>query len=262
MMGNSQYTTQLQAGLGLVSETKSLLDLWGLGMSPRQLYDAALNSGQFPEITARRLRNIVSECFAPRYLTNGGQPATHLKQLQSNLSNQDLSQFFLLFTCRANSILCDFVRDVYWMKYADGHQEISTDDARTFLERGIDDGKTSKRWSDATVRRVSAYLTGCCADYGMLERGTKSKRRIIPYRILSFTLAYIAYDLHMQGLGDNSILSHEEWGLFGMNREDVIVEFKKLSLTGAIVFQASGDIIRISWKYRDLEELCDVLAAR
>ncbi len=45
---------------------------------------------------------------------------------------------------------------------------------RAFVERGIDDGKTVKRWSETTVRRVSAYLTGCCADYGMLERGLRS----------------------------------------------------------------------------------------
>ena len=54
---------------------------------------------------------------------------------------------------------------------------ITNDDARTFVERGIDDGKTVKRWSETTVRRVSAYLTGCCADYGMLERGLRSNRR-------------------------------------------------------------------------------------
>ena len=60
------YTTQLQAGLGLVRETKALLEIWKPGLSSVDLYEHALSSGQFPNVTARRLRNIIAECFAPR----------------------------------------------------------------------------------------------------------------------------------------------------------------------------------------------------
>ena len=62
------YTTQLQAGLGLLEETRQLLQVYQPGMSASQLYEAALASGRFPLVTARRLRNIVAECFAPRYM--------------------------------------------------------------------------------------------------------------------------------------------------------------------------------------------------
>ena len=86
MAENKPYTTQLQAGLGLVNETKTLLDLWSPGMSAVQLHQVALESGRFPTVTARRLRNIVVECFAPRYLVSGGAPAAHLKRLSVLLS--------------------------------------------------------------------------------------------------------------------------------------------------------------------------------
>jgi hypothetical protein len=46
-----------------------------------QLHQVALESGRFPTVTARRLRNIVVECFAPRYLVSAGAPAAHLKRL-------------------------------------------------------------------------------------------------------------------------------------------------------------------------------------
>ena len=36
--GGVLYTTQLQAGLGLVNETKALLELWSPGTSPSQLH--------------------------------------------------------------------------------------------------------------------------------------------------------------------------------------------------------------------------------
>lgn len=259
-MDRKPYTTQLQAGLGLVNETKTLLDLWQLEMSAARLYQVALESGRFPNITARRLRNIVSECFAPRYLVAGGMPAEHLKLLSKGLSTPEMMQLMLVFTCRANPILGDFVRSVYWSRYEGGHTEITNDGARMFVERGIDDGKTAKRWSLATVRRVSAYLTGCCADYGMLERGTRSTRKILPFRIAPPVAAYLCYELHFLGLGDNALLTHDDWSLFGMAREDVLEELKRLSLRGLVIVQAAGDVVRISWKFSNLEALCDVLA--
>lgn len=66
----AQYTAKLQAGLGLVAETKLLLRIWDPGMTASTLYKEALASGQFPNVTARRLRNIVVECFAPRYASD------------------------------------------------------------------------------------------------------------------------------------------------------------------------------------------------
>ena len=129
----------------------------------------------------------------------------------------------------------------------------------TFVERAIDDGKTVKRWSESTVRRVSAYLTGCCADYGLLERGSRSSRRILPFRISPTAAAYLAYDLHFAGVGDNALLTHPDWQLFGLAREDVLEEIKRLSLKGLLIVQAAGDVIRISWRLQDMEALCDAL---
>lgn len=258
--GGKHYTTQLQAGLGLVNETKTLLDLWTPGTSANQLHQVALKSGRFPNVTARRLRNVVVECFAPRYLVAGGTPAMHLKRLASAFSTADLSQLLLVFTSRANPILGDFIRQVYWGRYAGGYTHITNEEARAFVERGIDDGKTIKRWSETTVRRVSAYLTGCCADYGLLERGLRSSRRILSFRISPSVAAYVAYELHFAGVGDNALLTHEDWQLFGLAREDVLDEIKRLSLRGLLIVQAAGDVIRISWKQTDMEALCDVLA--
>lgn len=259
MSDTNPYTTQLQAGLGLVNETKTLLELWSPGMSPNQLHQLALESGRFPTVTARRLRNIVVECFAPRYLAAGGTPAIHLKRLAPKIPTADLTQLLLVFTSRANPILGDFVRHVYWARYAGGYTQITNEDARAFVERGIDDEKTVKRWSETTVRRVSAYLTGCCADYGLLERGMRSTRRILPFRVSPTVAAYLAYELHFADVGDNAMLTHEDWQLFGLAREDVLEEIKRLSLKGLLIVQAAGDVIRISWKQQDMEALCDVI---
>ena len=72
-------------------------------------------------------------------------------------------------------------------------------------------------------------------------------------------VAYLAYELHFSGVSDNALLTHEDWQLFGLAREDVLEEIRRLSLKGLLIVQAAGDVIRVSWKQQDMEALCDVL---
>jgi len=260
MKNNKLYTTQLQAGLGVLDETRILLDLWQPGMKVPNLFQTALDSGYFPNVTARRLRNIVAECFAPRYLVSKDYPAVLLKSLINNVSSTVLSQMLFLFTARANVILVDFVKMVYWPKYSGSHDTISNDEARDFVIQTNQHGKTTRPWSESTIKCVSTYLTGCCADFGLLETGRKSVRRITPYRVEQKTIALLAYDLHFSGLGDNSVIAHPDWELFGLQKEDLRDEMKRLSLKGFFIIQTAGDIIRIGWNYKNWEELVNVIS--
>lgn len=254
------YTTRLGAGLGLMQETRLLLELWKPGVNAGDLYHDALQSGRFPNLSARRLRNIVTECFAPRYLVSDGRLARLLKRLGEVLSTLERRQLFFLYTSRANRILADFVREVYWQHYTAGDDRISNDDVAAFIRRGIDDGRTVKRWAESTIRRVSSYLMGCCADYGLLGERTLHGRRIVPYRIEPKAAAYLAHDLHFDGLGDNGVVSHPDWQLFGMAEDDVREAFKRLSLQGFFIHQSAGGITRIGWQHESMEEFVDVLA--
>lgn len=177
-MGDKQkrYTTQLSAGLGLIEETKSLLSIYNAGMTATQLHETALESGLFPMVSARRLRNVIAECFSPRYIKTGA--AQYLKKINQSTSTPTFNQFLLVFTALANQILIDFIIEVYWNRYSSGRDTLSTDDAKDFVTNGVREGKTQKAWSDNTIRRVSSYLIGCCADYGMLSPNRSSVRQI------------------------------------------------------------------------------------
>ena len=253
------YTTQLQAGLALFDETRTLLDLWHAGMDGNALKKAALASGRFPAITARRLRNIVIESFAPRYLVDQAQPAGILKRLKDLLGTTELRQLMLLYTCRANPILGGFIRSAFWPAYASGAAAIDNEGARAFVQRSIDDGKTATRWSEGTVKRVAGYLTSACADFGLLEPGSRSRRRILHIRISAQVVAILAHDLHFRGSADNALLVHEDWALYGLDRQDVLEEFKRLALQNLWIVQAAGDSARIGWLYKDMEAVCDVI---
>ncbi|MCA7902616.1 DUF1819 family protein [Burkholderia cepacia] len=259
MSEKQKYDTNLAMGLGLIEETKVLLKTWSYPMDAADLYKEVLHSGVLSRISAYRLRNIVVRCFGNRYLVNAGKPARTLKKLLPSLTSPELVQIFFIYTCRANPILADFVRDVYWSSYESAARFITKDMAERFIRRAIDDNRTPSRWADGQVERVGRYLTGCCSDFGLLGRPTSAGRPLLPYRIEPRVIAYLAHDLHFMGVGDNALLAHEDWFLFGLEREDVLEETKRLSLKGLLIIQAAGDVIRISWKQQDMETLCDVL---
>ncbi|QJR79567.1 DUF1819 family protein [Alteromonas pelagimontana] len=258
-MPEQYYTTQLQAGLGLKEETKGLFELWAPGMNTQQLCDVALESGSFPNVTARRLRNIVAECFYPRYLRNE-EVAHRVKSLLDVLSSTELSQIFYLYTSRSNYILSEFVKAVYWQKYASGYQSIDIEHAKEFIEQGLQEGKMKKPWSETTIKRVSSYILGCLADYGFLEGTTRKERKLTPPRVSDKIKVYLAYELHFSGLGDNAVINHPDWQLFGLTNDDVREELKALAVNRYWIIQAAGDVVQISWAYNNMEEVIDVIA--
>lgn len=250
------YTTRLQAGLGLVDETLILLELYRPGMSVRELHAAALDSGCFPTMTARRLLNLVKEGFAPRYM----EVAPTLQRLAAHWERDELIQLFMLYTARANCILADFIRDVFWSRYKAGADAVSRDDATAFVELAVQEGKTQAPWAPSTVQRVASYLLGACTDFGLLGNGRATPRSIRPVRIHPRVATYLAYNLHDFGFADSQVLHHPDWSLFGLEGDDVRQQLKSLGPEGHFIVQSAGDVTQITWGYRTMGEAVNALA--
>ena len=217
------------------------------------------SSGTFSNITARRLRNIIAECFAPRYLNPKPQPATWLRQLNYSINASSLKQLFFIYTARANLIFRDFITELYWERYAAGYTELSNEDSREFVLRATSGGKTKNLWSDTTIKRLSSYLLSICVDYNLLKPLTRATRQITPVRLEPCVAVILAYDLHLQGIADNNLINHADWQLFGMQPEDVREELKVLSIHKFWIIQAAAGIISISWIYENMKEVIDVI---
>lgn len=229
-------------------------------MSGQGLLRRAHASGAFPTMSARRLRNVVIEAFTPRYLIDDGLPARILGRLKGRVQTTELRQLMYLYTCRANPILADFVRDVYWQSYTAGNQLLTKEETSTFVRRGISRGKTGTNWAPSTVIRMSNYLLGTCADYGLLGPIRQAGRTIIPFRIAAMVSSILIHDLHFRGIGDNAIKHHGDWALFGLEPDDVMEELKRGALRGEIIVQTAGGIVCIGWKQKSLEDWVNGLA--
>lgn len=262
-MEHAPYTTQLQAGLGMIPESLTLLRLWQPGMTASQLADTAIREGTFSRTTARRARNLVVEMFAPRFLARGGSAAENLRFLiDHRFPHEALVQLFFLHTARAQRILADFIVEVYWPKYSAGATALTREDAERFVFRGLDTGKMAKRWTDTTIRRISGYLIGCCVDFGLLAGGARGARPIQRFSIRREVALYLAYDLHFSGLGSMGIIQHPDWALFGLEPQEVVSQLKTLSHDGHLLVQSSGELVQISWTYKTMTDCLDALTQR
>ena len=259
-MKDTKYTTRLAVGQGLIAETLQLLEIWQVGMDRQDLLKAALESGQFPSLTARRVKNIVTEAFAPRYLVDEALPARLLKVVVGNIPTSDIKQLLYLYTCRANLVLSDYIREVYWERYSAGGQFVSNKDTSDFVTRAVSDGMTTTSWSETTITNNCFYLMSACTDFGLLGPKIKDERPIITFRPTPLVTSFLCHDLHFKGLGDNAILNHGDWRLFGFNSEDILPEFKQLALRGEIIVQSAGAAVQISWKVKSMEELANGFA--
>jgi hypothetical protein len=261
-MNKRIYTAQLKSGLGVIEETETLLELWTPGMNASELFNLALNSGGFRNISATRLRDIITKCFFYRYLIDEDYPAWVLKRLKSVLSGEEFIQILFLFTARKHIILADFIKQVYWEHYASCQDEVSIEDARAFVLDAYRQGILPGKRSEYTLKRIASGLIGCCADYKLLDSGRQNPRKLLPFRIRETTSLFLAYDLHFSGMGDNAVTTHPDWGLFGLEKEDVLGELKTLSLKGHLLVQTAGEFSRIEWNYIDWEEFINAIAEK
>lgn len=260
MIALPQYTTNLSKAQGMVPETLELLELWEPGMSVADLKSRVRSMGALGKATQVRVDDIVGRSFAQRYLVDQGQPARCLRHLLLHRAPRGLlRQLILIYTARANLILHDFIREVFWLKDSSKAGEVTKQDARDFIEKAVSRGALAKRWSDSMVERVTRYLLGTLVDFELIADNRFGQRQIRPLFILPETAVFLAYELHFAGLEDDAVVRHRDWGLFGLMPADVIAILGKAATQGHLFIQHSGALLRVEWKYQTLEEMLDAL---
>jgi hypothetical protein len=255
------YTTNLSKAQGMVPETLELLELWEPSMTAADLKARVRSVGALGKATQVRVDDLVGRGFAQRFLTNDGAPAKRMQRLlHSRAPRGIMRQLILLYTCRANRILHDFIREVYWMKHATGAGEVAKQDARDFIEQAASKGRLEQRWSETMNERVTRYLLGTLVDFDLIAENRYGQRQIKPLFMLPETVNYLVHELHFQGVPDQEIHRHEDWGIFGLTPADVIAALNKCATQNHLFIQHSGAILRIEWKYKHMDEVLDAIA--
>ena len=57
---------------------------------------------------------------------------------------------------------------------------------------------------------------------------------------------------------DSNLLEHPDWALFGLDRYAVLQELRKIS--AYLIVQSAGDLVRIAWAHKSMEDFIDAIA--
>ena len=255
MTSKSLYNIDLCKGTGMFQETLLLLEKYSLENSKDNFIKEVYDSNILVKSSEKRIKDIIHNVFYKRFVINDNYVPVYLLQLHRyNVGLDQLIQIMLIYIARSNRIFFDFVTDVYWLKSRE-NTLVTSNDAKLFIIDAIKDGRIALPWSDGTKKRVASYIIATLMDIKFLDK----KYNCIPVFLSDKTANYLSHELHFKGYSDEAIANAEEWKLFGYNRYDVTRHLERLAAQGHFIFQNAGDLIRITWNYKNMKELIDAI---
>jgi len=255
-MEGKKYNIDLCKGTGLVQESLLLLSLYSLNMSKSEITNKAIESNLLVKASNKRIKDIVEVAFYKRFVNDDIKAPLHINAvLIHNVSLDVIAQLFFIYTSRANQILIDFIQEIYWPEVRKGTNAIDFSYTRKFISDKIRHTDYIVGWSDTTQKRVASYLISTLVDFKLLEK----QRKVKSVFVHDITANYLAHELHFKGLSDNAIVNSDDWQLFGYSKYDAIKHLERLSFQGHFIFQNSGEIVKIDWIYKTMEEFTNAI---
>ena len=258
----STYTTELIKVAGIVSESIELLRIWQPGMRASQLRDLALKEGSLAKESSDRVWVMVRYGFGLRYLREGQRPARLLKHLvEANAPVALLRQLFCIYTARINGLFADAASKFYWELSARGATELTRELLLSFINSKVGTPKLPRAWSEDSTNRVASGLLKTFVDFGYAAQGRSVSRPMTPPRILPQTTAFVAYEARERGVSDSRIPDEPAFALFGLDQQEALRELVGLSGQRHVIVQSAGDLVRVSFVHKTMEDFLDAIAS-
>jgi len=252
-MDDKRYNIDLCKGTGLIQESMVLLDVYDKTISKQRFVEKVIRENFLAKKSDKRIKDIVEIGFYKRYVNTNKDIPLYLSKLKDNyISLSVIQQIFLIYTSRANLILFDFIKDKYWNEINAGVIVFKNNYAKEFLNEIMKHNFILK-WSESTQNKMSSYLMSALVDFKFIEKNGK----VVTVFINDITANYLLHELHFNGLSDEDIILAAEWKIFGLDKNQIIDIVHKISLTGIFLFQYSGDLFKINWKYQSMNEFID-----
>lgn len=255
-----KYSTSLSKNRSLIPETIKVLQIYSDGMRFEDLEKSVIQSGVLSPLSSNRIKEILRQGIKKRFFLKDQLPL-YLKKL-SSLSLKDYSQILFLYFCRSEYIVYDFIHLFLCPAIKEGRVEINKTDVEVFIQNGLINGKLPEPWKLKMKQYVVQGIFQVLVDYGYLKKSIGFSREILGIQTSETAVIYLAYELHFSGESDYSILNHTDWNLFLLSKDNVIQQFENLSYQNHIIFQHAVDIVHITWKYKSMEEVIDVLLGK
>lgn len=253
------YTSRVIKGGALLSECRALLRAWRPDESAADLAARVLAQDLLGRNTAQRVHDLVRLVFARRYLADPANARLLQRLLQDRPRGEWFAQVSLVLAARSDGLVREVASIVVPRLRRQGTAALSARDLVPFLREAEQQGRTQRPWSPAVRQRVSQGLVRLLTELGLLGPPRRGLRELLPCAPHQLSVAWLAYDLHFQGVTDSGVTAHPDWRLWQLDEEAVRRELSDLAPQGLWIFQAAGSVVDLRWNHSNREELADVL---
>ncbi|MCB9697630.1 MAG: DUF1819 family protein [Alphaproteobacteria bacterium] len=258
------YTSRSIKATALLDETRLLLRAWQPGESSADLRRRVREEGLLGKATAARAVDVVAHAFNQRFLGDNTERATHLREL---LARRGAGRWFenvcFLLAARNDVVVREAVTRFIAEERAAGHAAIDIRLMEQFLRDQEAAGRTAKPWSDSVRTSVAQHVLAQLADYGVVSKaGRGGVRRLLGFEPDGVAVAWLAYDLHFDGVSDVGVLEHPDWPVWQMSGRDVRERLLSMAGAGLWELQVAGSVAQFTWGCGSMVEVVDALARR
>ncbi len=252
------YTSRSLKGTALLAETGVLLRAWRPGESGPDLRRRVLAEDLLGKSTAKRAEDVVDLVFARRFLGAGGAPAVHLQAMLAVRGGGNwLVQVGLVLAARHDAVLRDAVTTT--LPRARG-AALANDDILRQLDEALADGRLDRAWSSSVRIEVARHVLRQMSEFGLLKPPVRGVREAQVFRPDPLAVAWLACELHFSGVSDGSLSDHADWAILRLRAPEVRELLSWIGDHGLWTLQAAGEVVRMDWHVRSMEEAANVLA--
>jgi hypothetical protein len=177
-----------------------------------------------------------------RYLT---PPESMVTRALAALSCRGADNFVLrgalyFHFCLADRLTFDVATDLLWTLQQQGRDIVNTAEVEAYIRASAAAHPEVDSWSSRTVKKLASSLLSALRDFGRLTGG--AKKRLVQPPLPDELLVYVCKFLSTEGKTARDILAAADFRLWGRTPQEVGVRLAKLSQSGALRFEWSGDI--------------------
>jgi hypothetical protein len=256
---SAPYTSRIIKAGALIGDTKTLLSHWDLDASVDENLSRVRRENVFGKASRSRVEDILG-IFRQRYLSEKAVTKALVTLVRGKFPAAALDRLFYFHSARNDRLLHDTVTEILVPMLAQGLVHITVQDLQRFLTKWVEEGKTSRRWSESTVAHAVRGLMSALRDFGVLQGAVNKK--IAPGYLPIESFAYVVFYLKQHQPSGAKLIELPEWNLFFLRRDGVERFLFVAHQRHLLEYHVAGSVTRLTFPAGTLEEYANVLAQR
>jgi hypothetical protein len=260
MRSEGRYSVAICKGAALLDDTEKLLEQWSPEEPTSEFAKRVQKEGVLGNATAYRANDIIRRVFIPRFLKPDNRPAKVMKAvLAARMPPSVFRELVLLFAARNDPLIRDYIVSEFWPAVRRGRQKMDVESVLSFFSEAIIDGRIETPWSEKVSKKTARGILGLLRDVGFARDSSRGRKDLVDYRLSDESLLIIAYLLHDEGNTDVSLVGHQDWALFGLDRQSLLARMQLIDEEQGLLLQQAGSVVSINWKLKSLDHFFTAL---